>query len=183
MASTHVLYPQFAGPYIRYAYFARKRHPKSKFTPDEDAQLKDLHDRYGDDWNLIAQAMATRNPRQCRDRYVNYLSPTVNWSPWTPEEDLKLQQLHDEYGAKWVKISRHFDNRTDTNIKNRWLVLQRHHRAPKRPVAAPRVQQTSIPEVPVKLHDKPVEYDDVFNGEIETDLWDDIVCHSAYDFS
>ena len=154
-----------------------KPHPKSKFTSEEDEQLKSLVDIYGENWNLISEKMGSRNPRQCRDRYLTYLSPNVNSSPWTPEDDVKLQQLHLEYGPKWVKISRHFENRTDTNIKNRWMVLQRQkrgadkHRVVK-PVPPPQPQ-------PRKQDDS----EDMFNAEVETDLWDDIMSQSAYDFS
>ena len=183
MTCRQIFYP-FPNPYFRCGFIGRKPHPKSKFTPEEDAQLKELVDLYGDDWNLIANKMVSRNPRQCRDRYMNYLSPTVNSSPWTPEDDIKLQQLHLEYGPKWVKISRHFQNRTDTNIKNRWMVLQRQQRSRKEteqrvPFQPPQVVQ--IPQAPEPREEKP-NYDDMFEAEVETDLWDDIMNQSTFEF-
>lgn len=66
-----------------------------------------------------------RTSRQCRERWKNYLSPTVNNGAWTVDEDMKLGQLTDKFGSQWAKISQFFENRTDINVKNRWMLLQR----------------------------------------------------------
>lgn len=108
----------------------RRLHPKSKFTPQEDQKLRDLVSRYGEnDWVTISKMMGTRNQRQCRERWTNYLSPNICFAPWSSQEDELLKKLHEEIGAKWVKIASYFPNRTDTNIKNRWMVLQRQKKA------------------------------------------------------
>lgn len=107
-----------------------KLHPKSKFTPVEDQKLRELVAKYGDnDWATVSKMMGTRNQRQCRERWTNYLSPKVSNGPWSPQEDELLRKLHAEIGAKWVKISSYFPSRTDTNIKNRWMVLLRQRKA------------------------------------------------------
>ena len=104
----------------------RKQHPKVKFSVDDDKKLKDLVEQFGEkNWNLIASKMETRNPRQCRERWENYLSPTVNKNPFTQEEDLLLLQKYNEIGAKWVAISKFFNSRTDISVKSRWMVLKR----------------------------------------------------------
>lgn len=106
----------------------KKTHPKVKFTVDDDVKLKKLVEEYGEsDWNLISQKMETRNPRQCRERWENYLSPRVNHSPFTTAEDIKLFNLYEELGPKWVQISKRFNNRTDTSVKSRWMVLKRRN--------------------------------------------------------
>ncbi|EAY10643.1 Myb-like DNA-binding domain containing protein [Trichomonas vaginalis G3] len=106
----------------------RKTHPKVKFTVEDDAKLKSLVEEFGEtDWNLISQKMQTRNPRQCRERWENYLSPKVNHDPFTPQEDLKLFNLYEELGPKWVAISKRFNNRTDISVKSRWMVLKRRN--------------------------------------------------------
>lgn len=103
-----------------------KPHPKVKFSPEEDFRLRAIIMRFGDhDWNLISSLMKDRNPRQCRERWLKYLAPNVRFEPWSPEEDHQLERLVHDFGQKWVKISRFFRNRTDINVKNRWLVLQR----------------------------------------------------------
>lgn len=105
---------------------ARKPHPKSKFSPEEDIILNKLVYQFGQsDWNLIAKFMPDRNPRQCRERWLKYLSPTNRFEPFRPDEDELLRRLYRQFGAKWVKISRFFQRRTDIQVKNRWLVLMR----------------------------------------------------------
>lgn len=103
-----------------------KPHPKKKFTQTEDRMLQELVRYFGDkNWKVVAEHMNGRNPRQCRDRWLNYLSPSVMNGPWTCQEDLMLDNLYNHFGAKWVKITKFFPRRTDINVKNRWLVLQR----------------------------------------------------------
>ncbi|OHT08913.1 hypothetical protein TRFO_22418 [Tritrichomonas foetus] len=105
-------------------------HPKIKFTLDEDSKLKEIVESYyhgSVNWEAVASMMPGRNARQCKERYSNYLSPTVNNSPWTQEEDDLLIAKHTELGAKWVRIASYFSGRSDTSIKNRWMVLQRRN--------------------------------------------------------
>ena len=105
---------------------SHRPHPRVKFSSVEDAMLTNLVNEYGENnWEMISKLMPNRNPRQCRERWTNYLSPTISKSPWTPEEDRLLQQKHQELGPKWVNICKFFPNRTDTMLKNRFLVLTR----------------------------------------------------------
>ena len=97
---------------------------RRKFTKSEDEQLKKLVAELGDyDWNTIASRMKSRSPRQCRERYKNYLAPSVVNGPWTPQEDLLLLQKYQENGPRWAKIVQFFKNRTDVNIKNHFASI------------------------------------------------------------
>ena len=108
-----------------------KKH--AKFTEREDNKLSDLVEEYGDkDWDFIASKMKGRNKRQCRERWHNYLSPSLNVSPWSPEEDALLIEKHGQCGPKWVRISKFFPNRTDTMIKNRFQMLKRQEQRRQR---------------------------------------------------
>jgi hypothetical protein len=69
--------------------------------------------------------MCTRNARQCRERWQNYLDPELRRSPWTAEEDLLLQAKVAEYGAGWHKISTFFVNRSPLSLRNRWQQFER----------------------------------------------------------
>lgn len=99
---------------------------KARFTAEEDERLQQLVAHFGlHEWANIANMMPGRNERQVRDRYTNFLSPTINKAPWTPEEDSMLRKLLNDFGPKWVKISSYFDNRTDVSLKTRWMTLKR----------------------------------------------------------
>jgi hypothetical protein len=99
---------------------------KIKFTPEEDERLLEIVRENGTkDWILISYLLGTRNPRQCRERYKNYLDPSLRHCEWTPEEDALLMQKYLEFGAKWNKIGRFFTNRSDNALRNRWQLMNR----------------------------------------------------------
>lgn len=103
-----------------------KSHPRVPFSKDEDNLLKKLVNKYGTaNWAPISKQMPGRNSRQCRDRWLNYLSPDVVNGPWTAEEDELLVQKYNEIGPYWKKIAAFFPTRTDINIKSRWNLRER----------------------------------------------------------
>jgi hypothetical protein len=94
---------------------------KNKFTQEEDEKLRLMVKIYGEEnWKDISLNMNSKNPRQCHDRWIYYLSPNVNNNPWSPEEEKKLVKLIQEFGRKWTKISKEFPGRNDIQIKNKW---------------------------------------------------------------
>jgi hypothetical protein len=121
------------------------RHPRSTFRPEEDFRLKELVRRLGRDWNEVARQMSNRNARQCKERWMNYLSPDVCAQPWTDDDDQLLLRKVSELGPKWVQITSFFPKRTDSNLKNRWFILMR--RARKSSQLNPEQMQTPAPEV------------------------------------
>lgn len=98
---------------------------RTKFCPEEDRRLRELVDQYGtNDWAKIALALGGRTARQCRERYKNFLQPSLVNGPWTPEEDELLIRLYHHYGPNWVAMHRiHFPTRSNNNIKNHWAIL------------------------------------------------------------
>ena len=60
------------------------------------------------------------------ERYVNYLDPNINRSPFTPEEDALLLARYNEFGPKWLKISTFFSKRTGMTLKNRYNFLKKN---------------------------------------------------------
>jgi hypothetical protein len=99
---------------------------KNKFTPAEDAALMQLVDTFREtDWKVIAAHMPTRDARQCRERYKNYLNPDLRQGGWTSDEDMLLTEQFMKHGAKWNTIARAFINRSDLALRNRWQVLER----------------------------------------------------------
>lgn len=156
----------------------RKPHPKSKFSPEEDIVLNRLVYQFGQsDWNLIAKFMPDRNPRQCRERWLKYLSPTNRFEPFRPEEDELLRRLYRQFGAKWVKISRFFQRRTDIQVKNRWLVLMRKENkqgqperseSPITPLPEPEIKPVELAEC-ATINDAEIQ-----PMEVDLDIWSQI---------
>jgi hypothetical protein len=98
---------------------------KNRFTSSEDENLKSLVVQHGaKNWRKIASFMENRNERQCKERWESYLSPKVNQSAWSSDEDQWLLKLVQEHGRKWVKVSYFFANRSDAACKNRWNFLK-----------------------------------------------------------
>ena len=108
---------------------------RRKFTEEEDQQLRMLVEEHGaHKWDYIAASMPGRTGRQCRDRYQNYLCPGISRDEWTREEEQLLLEKYEEYGSQWSKISKFFQGRTGTALKNRWnYYVSRHSRSPSSP--------------------------------------------------
>jgi hypothetical protein len=158
------------------------RYIKTKFAPDEDAMLSHLVSVFGTDaWKKISRLMGTRNPRQCRERYNNYLNPSLNQSSWTPEEDELLMAQFEEHGPKWNTIARAFANRSDMSLRNPWNQLDRRMKRTGTlqddaesgtPLCAetPRVSKVAPPldisPVAITAHDSICGQFDVFDPEL-----------------
>lgn len=105
-----------------------KKHPKDKFKQEDDEKLIDIVKKVGIlDWCKIAKMMGNKNPRQCKDRWTNYLAPNINKTPFSLNEDLMLIELHKILGCKWTMIASYFHNRSDVSIKSRFKILQRRN--------------------------------------------------------
>ena len=100
----------------------KKRKQRSKFTTEEDAKLLSLIEKYGTtNWIMIANAMETRTPRQCHDRYVFYLDPSINKAEWSEAEENLLIEKFNELGTSWKLIATFFNGRTEIDLKNKFL--------------------------------------------------------------
>lgn len=91
------------------------------FSKEEDEKIKFLVDIYGTkQWGIISSFLNGRTPKQCRDRYKNYLEPGFFSGQWTNEEDNLLKKLYEQNGPKWSILSKSFIDRSPGAIKNRW---------------------------------------------------------------
>lgn len=94
------------------------------FTEDEDQLLTMAAMAYKhESWNKISKFVPGRTPKQCRDRWVNYLQPSLKFDPWTDQEDQLLVSLVNSNGTHWTKMKAYFPSRSTNSLKNRWYWL------------------------------------------------------------
>ena len=63
--------------------------------------------------------LSIRNSKTCKERWNNYLDPSINKGAWTRAEILQLMQGYLQYGNKWKSITRLLPNRLEGAIKNK----------------------------------------------------------------
>lgn len=80
-------------------------------------------------WERVSAALRDaghkKSAKQCRERWMNYLDPSLLRNEWRPEDNLRLIQLHELSGSHWKDIARKFPGRTDNSIKNQFFSLVR----------------------------------------------------------
>lgn len=119
----------------------KKKITRNKFTIQEDEELIRLVSIYSDkDWTKISEEMCktfsemnsqikftkyNRTPRQCRDRYINYLSPDISNGEWTQEEDQLLMLKSTFSLCHWKEMKQLFPGRSEIAIRNRFNYLHR----------------------------------------------------------
>ncbi|CAI0380694.1 unnamed protein product [Linum tenue] len=97
---------------------------KGTWKTEEDKRLKLAVKFFGPkDWKKVAQFVPGRKDVQCRERWHNSCSPSLNRGAWSEEEDLQLKAAFEEHGHCWSKISHHLPGRTDNECMRRWKVL------------------------------------------------------------
>lgn len=108
---------------------------KAKWTKDEDDILKEAISKHGtNNWSLISNEIPGRTGKQCRERWLNQLNPSLNKEHWLPHEDSVLTHYQALYGNCWSKISRFLPGRSPNSVKNRWSFLMRHNALQRTPV-------------------------------------------------
>ena len=135
----------------------KKAAVRMRFTQEEDQELIRLISVHGDhDWNIISSELSKLSPnnvqrtsRQCKDRYINYLSPEIKNSEWTQEEDqlLILHYLLSPY--HWRSMKSLFPGRSEVAIKNRFNHLYKDGMRLLKPMIEtriPKVEANSIPQ-------------------------------------
>lgn len=104
------------------------KYSQKLWTPEEDRLLMSAvsgHNEANLKWSLVARAVPGRSGKQCRERYLNHLTPNLKLKNWSPVEDATIFRLHHTDGSKWSMMSKFIRGRTDNGIKNRYHHLKR----------------------------------------------------------
>lgn len=102
----------------------QKDKARTKFTELEDSMLRQIVLSMPKvNWKIVEQLMGSKNARQCRERYNNYLAPERNTDPWTAEEEAILMEKYKEFGPQWSKMTPFFRNRAAVSIKNQYAKI------------------------------------------------------------
>jgi len=102
---------------------------KGPWSEDEDRRLRQIVSKHTlkneSTWDRVSESMGfIRSNIQCRERWVNFLDPTLNSGPWTAKEDACLMSLCDERGNKWKKFTSILVGRSALHIRRRFDILR-----------------------------------------------------------
>ncbi|CAD8210693.1 unnamed protein product [Paramecium octaurelia] len=104
----------------------KKRIPWS----DRDSLLQSYVEMYANKeqgWKQISELLLQqgyeRNPKDCRERYSNYLDLKFNKTKLKNQEIDELFELIMKYGNKWTQIAERLNNRTDQDVKNQFYAI------------------------------------------------------------
>ncbi|KAJ2808164.1 hypothetical protein H4R21_000180 [Coemansia helicoidea] len=106
-----------------------------RWDKDEDAALLAAVRLYGvGQWTKIAKHVPGRTDVKCRERYMNVLTPDVNNSQWSLDEDNRLIAIVNRVGiGKWSYVADLLGGRTDNQCWRHWRSLHKKGRAPDPP--------------------------------------------------
>jgi len=105
---------------------------KGKWTKEEDDKLRQVKRQHEGTpvaslWESVSKGMQfTRNSKQCRERWSNFLDPTLRFDCWTMAEDDQILRLHCHFGNAWKKMTSSLPGRSSEHIRRRFLYLTDH---------------------------------------------------------
>jgi hypothetical protein len=93
----------------------------NKWSHEEDTALTKAVEKHGENWKKVAETLGNRTENQCSNRWYKYLNPALVKGQWTVEEDQKMIELVQQYGAKkWSFIASQLKGRVGKQCRERW---------------------------------------------------------------
>jgi hypothetical protein len=146
--------------------------PKKKWTAGEDALLLAAIRELGAlNWSQVSVRVPGRSGKQCRERWLDKLSPDVARDDWSPDEDAALIRRQAELGNAWSKIRDALPRRSVGAIKNRWNWLSRrdvpNHAEEFQAIAESQRPAARGPDAPPAAQER-----DIW-GDLDPEAWND----------
>jgi hypothetical protein len=113
-------------PHLKSLVFLLRHKFKNPWRLEEDSKLRSLVAEIGlRSWCEIAKNIPGRNGKQCRDRWMNHLSPEICKTLWSTEEEWRLFLYYQLFPSKWKKIAGCMTGRSENSVKNKWHCLKK----------------------------------------------------------
>eukprot|EP00937_MAST-01D_sp_MAST-1D-sp2_P006993 g6993.t1 len=97
---------------------------KGFWSAGEDDQLRAAVALHGSSsWTNVAAMIEGRNCKQCRERWNNYLDPTLKKGNWDAAEDKALLQGREMFGDRWSLLSKLLPGRSQIQVRDRSKTL------------------------------------------------------------
>lgn len=93
---------------------------KGPWTKEEDDTIIRCVNAGITKWSEIAENIAGRIGKQCRERWFNHLDPNIKKGAWSEQEDNILLTEQKKLGNRWCKIASYLPGRSENAVKNRW---------------------------------------------------------------
>jgi hypothetical protein len=140
----------------------RSQRPKACFTPADDEELVNLVTPDKEtDWTAVARRMrSTFTPRQCRERWKNYLHPQLKRDSWSADEDQLLLTAYRRLGNRWTALASALPGRSAGVVRNRVFLLLRKKLSPVASVQSDQV--AAPPTLAIDTSDKDSRAMDLF---------------------
>ncbi|KAL8813651.1 MAG: hypothetical protein Q9223_006982, partial [Gallowayella weberi] len=127
---------------------------KGSWNTIEDQRLENRVALFGHRWTRVAQSVGARNADQSAKRWHHSLDPGLDRSEWMPADDARLMAAVAQYGRVWKAIgTREFPGRSPTELKNRYIIVNRRRKQHGQPLATSTTSSGKGPLTPATPDD------------------------------
>ena len=105
---------------------ASRKHRRPWTDAEDELLIAAVAELGATGWSIVARHIASRDGKQCRERWLGHLCPEVKHGDWSEEEDRLIAEGVMEFGTCWSEIVKRLPGRSDNAIKNRFNANQRY---------------------------------------------------------
>lgn len=141
---------------------------------EEDKQLIELYNIYGNKWSKISKIMQSRTGKQIRERFLNNHFKKVKKGKLDDSEVRLLIKWHNKYGNQWKKIAEKIEGRTGDMLKSRFKTYtnKKNNKAKKLFVVSRSNPIVSIPkeEKSSETNNNTITYNQIDNSSLYSSI-------------